>query len=149
MKTESDDDDTLITASVFNSPSESLQDINSIPIAPYERLSSVSQQDSFHTASRGDLTHLNENRKLKFSTDDDELNEVDDDSDNTLVDGISIASSCNTYISDGGDAYKCARDEFYVMKNSTRIKSMSMDEFDDTNLIDFGQQASSTLIVKR
>lgn len=66
----------------------------------------------------------------------------EEDSDDTLVDGVSIASSCNTYISEvsdssdllpppfknpnqclfswvfvsneqGGDAYKCARDEFF------------------------------------
>lgn len=42
-------------------------------------------------------------------------------SSDTLVDAasmvsISVASSCNTYISEGGDAYKCARNEFRFKK---------------------------------
>lgn len=101
--TDSDDDDTLMTASVFNSPTESLQDLRSIPIAPYERLSYNSQRDSFHTAIDDDDLELKNTSK----------HSDDEDSDDTLVDGASMASSCNTYISEGGDAYKCARDEFF------------------------------------
>lgn len=133
------DDDTHVTASVFNSPSESIQEINCIPIAPYERLSNYSQQESFHTAPRGDITHLNENRRLTLSTEED----VDDDSDNTLVDGVSIASSCNTYISEGGDAYKCARDEFFFSKENKIIKSDSIENLGELNLIDFDQMPVS------
>lgn len=111
------DDDTLMTASVFNSPTESLQDLRSIPIAPYERFSYNSQRDSFHTAA-GDVEAKH---KSKQNCDD------DDDSDDTLVDGASIASSCNTYISEGGDAYKCARDEFFFRSNN------------ESELIDFSE----------
>lgn len=106
--TDSDDDDTLMTESVFNSPSESLQDLPSIPIAPYERFSYNSQHESFHTAIGGKPEKKNKSNG----------NSDDDDSDDTLVDGVSIASSCNTYISDGGDAYKSARDEFFFKSNN-------------------------------
>lgn len=56
-------------------------------------------------------------------------NSDEDDSDDTLVDGVSIASSCNTYISEGGDAYKCARDERFFRGNH------------ETELIDFSEKA--------
>lgn len=111
-----DDDDTLMTASVFNSPTESLQDLRSIPIAPYERFSYNSQHDSFHTAAAEPEPKAKSNG-----------NSDDDDSDDTLVDGASIASSCNTYISEGGDAYKCARDEFFFKSNN------------ESELIDFSE----------
>lgn len=112
-----DDDDTLMTASVFNSPTESLADLRSIPIAPYERFSYNSQHDSYHTAA-GDL----EDKGKSIGDESDEEN-----SDDTLVDGASIASSCNTYISDGGDAYKCARDEFFFRPSN------------ESELIDFSE----------
>lgn len=127
---------------MFNSPSESIQEINCIPIAPYERLSNYSQQDSFHTAPRGDLTLLNENRKLALSTEENDA-DADDDSDNTLVDGLSIASSCNTYFSEGGDAYKCARSEFMFSSGNGIIRSDSIEDLGELNLIDFDQQPVS------
>lgn len=105
-----DDDDTLMTASVFNSPTESLQDLRSIPIAPYERLSYNSQHDSFHTAADDQEFEPNAAAATGRSM---HNSDEEEDSDDTLVDGVSIASSCNTYISEGGDAYKCARDEFF------------------------------------
>lgn len=109
-----------MTASVFNSPtgslSGSLQDVRSIPIAPYERFSYNSQHDSFHTAA-GDL-------EAKYKPNGNSDNE---DSDDTLVDGASIISSCNTYISEGGDIYRCARDEFFFRINN------------DSELIDFSE----------
>lgn len=95
-----------MTESVFNSPTESLQDLRSIPIAPYERFSYNSQRESYHTA----IGEPQEKNKSNGNSD-------EDDSDDTLVDGVSIASSCNTYISDGGDAYKSARDEFSFKAN--------------------------------
>lgn len=118
LSADSDDDDTLITASVFNSPTESLQDLNAIPIAPYERFSYHSQHDSFHTAMENAGTKSRSNKSA---------NSDDDDSDDTLVDGVSMASS--TYISEGGDAYKCARDEFFFRSNH------------ETELIDFSEKA--------
>lgn len=108
-----------MTASVFNSPTESLQDLRSIPIAPYERLSYNSQHDSFHTAAEDEPE-----RSVRSNRNSDE-----DDSDDTLVDGASIASSCNTYISDGGDVYRCARDEFYFQSHN------------EPELIDFSEMA--------
>lgn len=105
-----DDDDTLVTASVFNSPSESLQDLpNSIPIAPYEKFS----YNSVHE------TGLELPSTKRSSSDEDD----DDGSDDTLVDGASMASSCNTYISEGGDAYKCARSEF-VYSQIDKVESI-------------------------
>lgn len=104
-----------MTESVFNSPTESLQDLRSIPIAPYERFS---YNDSFHTAM-GDPEKPHKSNG----------NSDEDDSDDTLVDGTSIASSCNTYISEGGDAYKCARDEFPFQPNK------------ENELIDFSDAA--------
>lgn len=122
--TDSDDDDTLMTASVFNSPTESLQDLNSIPIAPYERFSYNSQHDSFHTAAGDIFPKENSCQKLnKSGAESDE----EDDSDDTLVDGVSIASSCNTYISEGGDAYKCARDDFIFGEPDCANKSELID----------------------
>lgn len=112
---DSDDDDTLMTASVFNSPSESLQDLRSIPVAPYERFSYNSQHDSFHTA----MQDLVDDRHRSNGNSD------EDDSDDTLVDGASMASSCNTYISEGGDEYKCARDEFFFRPNENELIDFS------------------------
>lgn len=45
-------------------------------------------------------------------------------SSDTLVDGLSIASisSCGTFRSEGGDAYKCARNEFVFRKNVSKNK---------------------------
>lgn len=103
---DSDDDDTLVTASIFNSPSESLQDINSIPIAPYEKLSPYSSlHESFKSALDIPAASRKSDSRSASPSDDDDV------SDDTLVDGVSIASSC-TYISEGGDAYKCATGDF-------------------------------------
>lgn len=128
---DSDDDDTLITASVFNSPTESLQDLNSIPIAPYERFSYNSQHESFHTAMENADTQSGYNKSNATNSD-------DDDSDDTLVDGISIASSCNTYISEGGDAYKCAKDEIFFrdickmgLNNSSELSKCISEKADE------------------
>lgn len=102
-----------MTASVFNSPTESLQDLRSIPIAPYERLSYNSQHDSFHTAADDQEFERDAAAAAAVAAPVNHNSDEEDDSDDTLVDGVSIASSCNTYISEGGDAYKCARDEFF------------------------------------
>lgn len=116
-----------MTASVFNSPTESLQDLRSIPIAPYERLSYNSQHDSFHTAADdqefdGDAGVVGAAAAGSMHHSDEE-----DDSDDTLVDGVSIASSCNTYISEGGDAYKCARDEFFFRPHPQQTEQELID----------------------
>lgn len=124
-----------MTASVFNSPTESLQDLRSIPIAPYERLSYNSQHDSFHTAvddqefvrdaAAGSAAKGLAGGSVHNS-------DEEEDSDDTLVDGVSIASSCNTYISEGGDAYKCARDEFFFRPHPQQTEQ---------ELIDFSEMA--------
>lgn len=120
-----------MTASVFNSPTESLQDLRSIPIAPYERLSYNSQHDSFHTAA--DDQEFGRDAAAAAATGASIHNsDEEDDSDDTLVDGVSIASSCNTYISEGGDAYKCARDEFFFRPQPNQMEH---------ELIDFSEVA--------
>lgn len=48
-------------------------------------------------------------------------------SSDTLVDAasmasVSLASSCDTYISQGGDAYKCARSEFVFRKKAKKTR---------------------------
>lgn len=127
LDSDDDDDDTLMTASVFNSPTESLQDLRSIPIAPYERLSYNSQHDSFHTAADDQEFEVAAATGGSMHNSDEE-----EDSDDTLVDGVSIASSCNTYISEGGDAYKCARDEFFFRPQPQQMEH---------ELIDFSEVA--------
>lgn len=115
-----------MTASVFNSPTESLQDLRSIPIAPYERLSYNSQHDSFHTAVGDEFDMKNTSNH----------HSDEEDSDDTLVDGASIASSCNTYISEGGDAYKCARDDFFFQpKNEQELIDFSEVACDRTGAV--------------
>lgn len=123
-----------MTASVFNSPTESLQDLRSIPIAPYERLSYNSQHDSFHTAA--DDQEFGENAVGAADPASIHNSDEEEDSDDTLVDGVSIASSCNTYISEGGDAYKCARDEFFFRPQSQQLV--------EHELIDFSEVACGT-----
>lgn len=97
--------------------------MNSIPIAPYEIFSYNSKHDTFHTAPK--YTALKENHKSATSSDD------DGDSDDTLVDGVSIASSCNTYVSEGGDAYISARDEFSFANDMN--KEMTVDSLLEWN----------------
>lgn len=60
----------------------------------------------------------------------------DEDSDDTLVDGVSIASSCGTYISEGGDSYKSARNES-VFKHENEHELIDFGELEctDTNSI--------------
>lgn len=111
---------------MFNSPTESLQDINSIPIAPYERFS-CNSHDSFHTAA-GEIPNMGNSRQhlnRSHNESDDE-----DDSDDTLVDGVSIASSC--VISEGGDTYKCARNDLFDLDDDIECANRS-------ELIDFNE----------
>lgn len=108
---DSDSDDTLVTASVFNSPTQSLQDI-SIPVAPYEKLSF---HESYKSALAEGVAMAKEHCKTTSSSDDEE--DEDDASDDTLVDGVSIASSC-TFVSEGGDGYKCAKGEFFFSRDN-------------------------------
>lgn len=94
------DSDTLVTAaSVFNSPSQSLQDINVISgLASYNPLINNTSTDT-------------ENRERTRRTSDDSSSSSTHSSDDTL-NAVSMSSSCDTYFSQGGDAYKCARSEF-------------------------------------
>lgn len=52
-----------------------------------------------------------ENRKKSRRASEDSSSSSTNSSDDTL-NAVSMASSCDTYISQGGDAYKCARSEF-------------------------------------
>lgn len=92
--------DTLVTAgSVFNSPSASVQDINVMSgLASYNPLINNTSTET-------------ENRKKMRRSSDDSSSSSTNSSDDTL-NAVSMASSCDTYISQGGDAYKCARSEF-------------------------------------
>lgn len=47
--------------------------------------------------------------------------EEDDVSDDTLVDGVSIVSSSTTYISEGGDVYKCAKGDFLHSRDKNKL----------------------------
>ncbi|XP_037911232.1 oxysterol-binding protein-related protein 1 isoform X2 [Hermetia illucens] len=88
------DTDTLVTAeSLFNSPSESLQDLNSVSVQSYEPLLQS-------------ITYCKRSAR-KQSTDSNSSSGSSD----TLVDGVSMVSSCATLISTGGSAYKCAKDQ--------------------------------------
>lgn len=60
--------------------------------------------------------------------------EEEDISDDTLVDGISMASSNTTYISEGGDAYRYARGETFYSRDHNRL--VDLRAVDD--LIDIG-----------
>lgn len=91
------DSDTLVTAdSVFNSPTQSLQDINLL--ASYNPLINNTSTD---TENRKTIRRVSVNSSSSSSN----------SSDDTL-NAVSMASSCDTYFSQGGDAYKCARSEF-------------------------------------
>lgn len=104
------DTDTLVTAeSLFNSPSESLERLN-IPLLAYDGLNSSSSVSRNATSRR-------------HSTDSSSSGSSD-----TLVDNmsmVSIASSCATLVSEGGDAYKCARSEFVFRRNPKKGNNSS------------------------
>lgn len=123
IPSDSDSDDTLVTASVFNSPSESMQDLNSIPVAPYEKLSYNSMHESRRSRKIEAAAAVGEDGPHSVSSSDEE-----DGSDDTLVDGVSIASSCTTFISEGGDAYKCAKGEFYYSRDCNPLDDADYDD---------------------
>lgn len=113
------DSDTIVTAdSLFNSPSESLIDLNLI--SP----SSISQYNPLITNTSGDS-----NRTVRRYSSDSNSSSGSSD---TLVDAASIssvASSCVTYISQGGDAYKCARSDVFSNRRSRKkSKKQHVDE---------------------
>lgn len=141
LLTDSDSDDTLVTASIFNSPSESLQDLNCIPIAPYEKLSPY---NSLHESFKSALdfpaaSHKSYSRSASPSDD-------DDISDDTLVDGVSIASSC-TYVSEGGDAYKCAKGEFFFTREENDWADLPIDlPYDDEDGTEIKAEVSGSVL---
>lgn len=106
------DTDTLVTAeSLFNSPSESLQDINLTQFSPYNPLICHSSSQSTTHKNIVNRRHSTDSTSSSGSSD-------------TLVDGVSITSSCGTYMSQGGTGYKCARSEFSFRPNMKRAKHM-------------------------
>ncbi|XP_059614503.1 oxysterol-binding protein-related protein 1 isoform X2 [Phlebotomus argentipes] len=109
------DTDTLVTAeSLFNSPSGSIQDL------------AVTHSRTSYTRSGRHL--LSSERRRRGSN---ESNSSSGSSD-TLVDGVSIASSCGTLFSQGGDAYRCARDEFiYERPTSSERKAVKRRKSDE------------------
>lgn len=101
------DTDTLVTAeSLFNSPSGSIQDL----------AVSTRSRTSYTRSGR----HLLSSERRRRASNDSNSSSGSSD---TLVDGVSIASSCGTLFSQGGDAYRCAREEFvYEASNSAGKK---------------------------
>lgn len=130
------DTDTLVTAdSIFNSPVGSQIDLHSDFAAVCSELmphqsdaSSASESSSsssssstamvsepqsgastYHTQSSGSFFTTESKRKRSKSSAD---SNSSSNSSDTLVGTMSIASSCATLISEGGDSYRCARSEF-------------------------------------
>lgn len=102
------DTDTLLTAnnSIFNSPANSIQELNLMnsQSSPY-----FSNYNQSYTS-----------RKVRRKSSDSNSSSGSSD---TLVDGensiVSVASSCGTYVSQGGNAYKCARTELKKRKDKS------------------------------
>lgn len=61
-----------------------------------------------------------ENRKKKMRRSSDDSSSSSTNSSDDTLNAVSMASSCDTYISQGGDAYKCARSEF-TFQRATKI----------------------------
>lgn len=125
MGDDDDDEDTLRTVSALNSTSESLQHINSIPIAPYERFSHNSQSESSFYTAFGSSDCLNELNKMDTCN--------GDSDDDTLVDG-------DISISDNFDGYQSARDEFiFHIDHENPLIDLS-GTFDDSNAARYGRK---------
>lgn len=122
------DSDTIITAdSVFASPVGSMVDLHHMSSANIPLLYTGSATESSNLTDNtaagalslvtaddrsGRQTTKSQSKSMHSSS-----SSSSEGSSDTLVDAasmvsISVASSCNTYISEGGDAYKCARNEF-------------------------------------
>lgn len=122
---DSDSDSTTIAAdSIMNSRSGSLQDLDHCSsLTPYNPLLYTSSGGSAAGGASGNSNKLVGSYRRRHSESDSSSDE--DGSFDTLVDAasmvsVSLASSCDTYISEGGDAYKCARSEFVYRKKATK-----------------------------
>lgn len=139
---EESDTDTLVTAdSIFNSPAESVQDLtlgegtsdlsnrktrhrrrshrrgsaHTLTNDNSSSSSSSSISTTYHTQPSSSSLRQSGANKSRTSSDSSSSNS------NTLVDNnLSLASSCATLISEGGDAYRCARSDFYSCSNRLR-----------------------------
>lgn len=99
---------------MFNSPADSMLDLN--------QLSTMSMYNPLLYTSTS--SHKTISYKRRTSGSDSSSSEGSSD---TLVDAasmasVSLASSCDTYISQGGDAYKCARSEFVFRKKAKKTR---------------------------
>lgn len=125
MKYIDSDSDTIVTAgdSLFNSPSESLQDLNQMSsLTPYNPL-------LYNTSSSAGDSHKTISYHRRRNSGSDSNSSSSEGSSDTLVDAasmvsVSLASSCDTYISQGGDAYKCARNEFVYRRKLKKPKML-------------------------
>lgn len=122
------DSDTIITAdSVFASPIGSMVDLQHMSSANIPLLytgSATQSSNSTDNTTAGALSlvtaddrYHHQTTELHSKSTKSSSSSSSEGSSDTLVDAasmvsISLASSCNTYISEGGDAYKCARNEF-------------------------------------
>lgn len=150
------DTDTLVTAdSIFNSPAGSVQDLTlgEGTSGRQKRLKNRNRSASTHTltnenghtsSSSSTSTESSSSHSIPsqassvyhtqhstFSKSVQETHSSDSNSSDsgTLVDNISLASSCVTLISEGGDAYKCARSEFYCGSNRLQPPSQDLIDF--------------------
>lgn len=80
------------------------------------------------------------------SSSDEEDEEEDDASDDTLVDGVSIASSC-TFVSEGGDGYKCAKGEFFFSRDNNELVDANC--VDDLVRVDIDDEMPEFIVTGR
>lgn len=131
------DSDTIITAdSVFASPIGSMVDLHHMSSANIPLLYTGSETTSTDSINKTTAGHsgliLTDDRSPHKATGSKSVksssSSSSEESSDTLVDAasilsISLASSCNTYISEGGDAYKCARNEFRFKRRRPKTGS--------------------------
>lgn len=71
----------------------------------------ISGLASYNPLINNTTTDTMNRKQSRRASDEDSSSSSTHSSDDTL-NAVSMASSCDTYISQGGDAYKCARSEF-------------------------------------
>jgi len=112
----------LVTAdSLFNSPSESLNDINLIDRTNEQVISHplINTQTTSHIYYTKAKTRRKSSDDSNSPSSSSSSSSSSSGSSDTLVDGVSIASSCATYISQGGHGYKCARSNLAPVTSSS------------------------------
>lgn len=150
---DSDSDSTTIAAdSMMNSRSESLQDLDRCSsLTPYNPLLYTSSGGSASKSGGRNVLDVGAGgggggsvsyKRNKCGSGSSSEEEEEDRSFDTLVDAasmvsVSLASSCGTYISDGGDAYKCARSEFVYRKKPSSSRNRTRFPFPADAVVPF------------